>query len=456
MAMSIVILAAGKGKRMCSSLPKVLHPLAGKTLLENVVKTATKLNPSETPIVIYGHQGEIVRQELSHLDVNWVAQTEQLGTGHALQQALPHINLDNQVLVLYGDVPLISETTLQNLMQKTPPHGIGMITAHLEDPSGLGRIIRDVENNIVNIIEHKDLLPHQLQLSEINSGIYLFPGQFLAQALPKLTNNNNQKEYYLTDVVKIAAEEKLPIQSTQPLTLEEIMGVNDRVQLAFLERAYQRRYAEKLMQQGVTLLDPARFDARGELSVGQDVVIDINVILEGRVVIGNHCRIGPHCILRDVVLQDGVEIKANSILEESEISANCVIGPFARIRPGTVLNASVHVGNFVEIKNSQIDEGTKINHLSYIGDSTIGKRVNIGAGTITCNYDGAYKHRTSIEDDAFIGSNTALVAPITVGVGATIGAGSTLTRTAPPHQLTLSRARQQSIENWHRPKKKET
>lgn len=456
MTLSIVILAAGQGKRMYSQLPKVLHPLAGKPLLEHVVRTAEKLNPTQV-VVVYGHQGEVVRHKLTHLDVLWAEQTEQLGTGHALRQALPHIPADHRVLVLYGDVPLISVDTLSQLLQTTSEQALGIITAQLADPTGLGRILRDDKNQIIDIVEQKDLQPSQQQINEINSGIYLFPAKFLAQALPKLQNQNAQNEYYLTDAIKIAKEAGIPIQSLQPATtFHEILGINDRLQLATLERHFQRQLAEKLMRQGVTMMDPDRFDLRGELTVGQDVTIDINVIIEGSVTIGNNCIIGPHSYLRNVIIEDRVEIKANSMLDGAEVSSDCVIGPFARIRPGTILGPKVHVGNFVELKNSMLGEGSKINHLSYAGDSDIGKRVNVGAGTITCNYDGVNKHRTIIGDGAFIGSNTSLVAPITIGEGATIGAGSIVTRAAPPHQLTICRAQQRSIENWQRPKKKET
>lgn len=455
MTLSIVILAAGQGKRMRSQLPKILHRLAGKTLLEHVTATAAQVNPAATPIIIYGHQGETVRHALANLNVTWVEQQEQLGTGHALQQALPHIPTDHRVLVLYGDVPLISSATLKNFINTTPSTALGILTAKLADPTGLGRIIRE-HDKVVAIVEEKDTTNEQRTINEINSGIYLFPENFLAKSLPKLQNKNNQKEYYLTDVIAMAVHENTPIHSIQVSTPEEILGVNDKVQLATLERTYQRQLAEKLMQQGVTLRDPTRFDVRGELIVGQDVTIDINVICEGRVVIGNNCIIGPHCILRNVTLSDGVEIKANSILDGAEISADCIIGPFARIRPGTILAPAVHIGNFVEIKNSFIAAQTKINHLSYIGDSDIGKQVNIGAGTITCNYDGVNKHRTTIGDQAFIGSDTQLIAPVTIGAGATIGAGSTITRDAPAHQLTICRTPQRSIENWQRPQKKDT
>lgn len=456
MTLSIVILAAGQGKRMYSQLPKVLHRLAGKTLLEHVVHTAEKLSPTHSPIVIYGHQGDIVRHHLSDLDVLWVEQTQQLGTGHALLQALPHIPENNRVLCLYGDVPLISADTLQYFIQTTPDNALGIITATLAQPKGLGRIIRNDKGEIINIIEDKDLADAQRNLNEINSGICLFPAKFLQKALTFLENNNAQNEYYLTDTIKIATEQHIPIHSIQPLSTDEILGINDKIQLAQLERSYQRQYAEKLMRQGVVVMDPNRLDIRGELIAGQDVMLDINVIIEGHVRIGNHCIIGPNTLLRNTVIQDHVEIKANSVIDGAEISSHCTIGPFARIRPGTVLATHSHIGNFVEIKNSAIGEGSKVNHLSYIGDSTVGIKVNIGAGTITCNYDGINKSRTYIGDGAFIGSNSSLVAPLTIGEHATIGAGSIITKDAPAKQLTLCRVQQRSIENWRRPVKKES
>ena len=455
MTLQTVILAAGQGKRMHSELPKVLHPIGGKALLEHVVQTASQLQTTAEPIVIYGHQGEQVRHTLAHLAITWVEQKDQLGTGHALQQALPHLAEKGQVLVLYGDVPLISLNTLKKLILNTPAQAIGMITATLPNPTGLGRIIRDAKNEIIAIVEEKDANAEQQQITEINSGIYLIPATLLFQWLPRLKNKNNQKEYYLTEIIELAKKENISIYSTQPQQPEEISGVNDRVQLATLERFYQRQQAEKLMYQGVTLLDPNRFDLRGKLQVGQDVTIDINVIIEGDVKIGHHCLIGPNTLLRNVTIGDHVEIKANSILDGAEIAPHCTVGPFARLRPGAELSSHSHVGNFVEIKNSIIGKETKINHLSYIGDSEIGEKVNIGAGTITCNYDGVNKHKTIIGDNAFIGSNTELIAPVTVGAGATIGAGSTITRDAPPNQLTVCRAQQRSIENWQRPKKKE-
>lgn len=455
MKLSIVILAAGQGKRMHSVTPKVLHRLAGRALLEHVVHTTHLVQKDVVPFVVYGHQGEQIRHRLADLNVHWVEQKEQLGTAHALLQALPHIPTDHRVLVLYGDVPLISPETLKQFLT-IPDHSLGIMTAFLSNPFGLGRIIRDQNKNITAIIEERDLPKHYQAIQEINTGIYLFPSQFLHRTLHQIKNNNNQQEYYLPDVIEFAIKEDIPLQSMQPLMPEEILGVNDRVQLAQLERFHQKQLATQLMRQGVTLLDPERIDIRGDVTIGSDVTLDINVVLEGRVVIGNHCFIGPHTLIRNTVISDHVEIKSHCHLDGAEIGAGCMVGPFARLRPGTVLAAEVHIGNFVEIKNSEIDNKSKINHLSYIGDSAVGQKVNIGAGTITCNYDGINKHRTIIEDHVFIGSNTELVAPVIIGKGATIGAGSTITKNAPPHQLTLARARQKTIENWQGPKKKES
>lgn len=440
---------------MFSDTPKVLHRLAGKPLLEHVVQTANALNRTDPPIIVYGHHGEKVKQALAHLNATWIEQTEQLGTGHALQQALPAIPDDHHVLVLCGDVPLIAFDTLKHFVSTTPADAVGMITAEFPDPTGLGRILRNTEGKITGIIEEKDASAKEREGKEINSGIYLIPATLLKQWLPELTNHNAQKEYYLTDIIARAAQLAIPIHSVKPSAYEEVLGINDRQQLATLERFYQTRLAKKFLLQGVSLTDPARFDVRGELTIGRDCFIDINVIFEGLVKIGNQCSIGPGCVLRNVIIEDRVEIKAHSVIDGAEIAEGCIIGPFARLRPGTILARDAHVGNFVEIKNSEIGKGSKVNHLSYIGDSDVGKHVNIGAGTITCNYDGVNKHRTNIGDNAFIGSNTALVAPLTVHAGATIGAGSTITRDAPANQLTLCRTTQRSIENWQRPQKKE-
>ncbi len=455
MTLRTVILAAGKGKRMHSEIPKVLHSLAGKPLLEHVVQTALRLDAENQPIVVYGHQGEIVRRTLDHLNAIWVEQMEQLGTGHAVQQTLAHLPNNGRVLVLYGDVPLIEVETLKHFIEKTPEYALGIITAELPEPDGFGRIIRNSKNNIVGIVEEKDANAEQRAIHEINTGIYLIPATFLQKSLPLLTNQNAQGEFYLTDLIALAVKEKIAIHSTQPSHYEEILGVNDRLQLACLERFYQERFARKLMLQGVTLRDPHRFDVRGEVNIAADVIIDCNVILEGHVKMGKGCVIGPNTFLRNVILGNHVEIKANSVLDGAEVGDHCIIGPFARIRPGTILSMHAHVGNFVEIKNSVIGATTKVNHLSYVGDSELGQRVNVGAGTITCNYDGVNKHKTIIGDDVFIGSNTELVAPLVIGEGATIGAGSTITRNAPAHQLTLCRGQQRTIENWQRPSKKE-
>lgn len=452
MSIQAVILAAGKGKRMHSRLPKVLHKIAGKSLLEHVLTTALNVSPLH-PIIIHGHQGKILQTTLAHYEAKWIEQAEQLGTGHALLQALPSIDEDDHVLILYGDVPFISQETLTHLIETTPSNAIGMLTATLENPKGYGRIKRDKHQQMIGIVEEKDATEAERLITEINPGIYFVPAKFLKKWLPKLNNHNAQAEYYLTDIIAHAVKENIFIHSVQPLRPEEIFGVNDKLQLAHLERFYQHQQAQKLMRHGVTLYDPARLDIRGEVQVGRDVSIDVNVILEGHVVIGDECVIGAHCILRNVILAERVEVKANSLLDGAEIAADCIIGPFARIRPGTVLAKGVHVGNFVEIKNSEINEGSKINHLSYVGDADVGKHVNIGAGTITCNYDGVNKHRTIIESHAFIGSNTELVAPVKIGEGATIGAGSTITRDAPPQQLTLARTPQQTIKGWQRPQK---
>lgn len=454
MAIQAVILAAGQGKRMHSSLPKVMHALAGRPLLAHVIQTAETAAPASVPIVVYGHLGDLLREKMGRYNVRWVEQKQQSGTGHALLQALPEIAAPDQVLVLYGDVPLISLPTLKKLIDTTPANAVGMVTARLAQPAGYGRIKRDQHGRITGIVEEKDASEQERAITEINSGIYLIPAAFLHKWLPAIRNDNAQKEHYLTDVITFAVRENIAVHAVQPDYHEEILGVNDRAQLAHLERFYQRRMAETLMRQGVTLYDPARLDVRGEVETGRDVIIDVNVILEGRVVIGDGCVIGANSILRDATLGKGVEVRPDSIIDGAVIAADCVIGPFARIRPGTTLAEKAHVGNFVEVKNSQIGAGSKANHLSYIGDSEVGKHVNIGAGTITCNYDGVNKHKTTIEDDAFIGSNTALVAPVTIAAGATIGAGSTITQHAPAHKLTLARAAQTTLENWQRPRKK--
>ena len=434
--MNVVILAAGKGKRMHSDLPKVLHPLAGKALLAHVIDTSRQLGAARI-CVVYGHGGELVRETLDAPDLNWARQEPQLGTGHAVLQAMPALaGTTASTLVLYGDVPLTRAATLQRLIDAAGGDALGLLTAHLDNPHGYGRIVR-VDGKVVRIVEEKDADDAERAIREINTGILVAPTAALARWLPGLGNRNAQGEYYLTDIVALAVAEGMPVVTAHPDAGWETEGVNSKVQLAQLERVYQRNLAERLLEQGVTLADPSRIDVRGELVCGRDVSIDVNCVFEGRVVLG-----------------DGVRIKANCVLEDAVVGAGSIVGPFARLRPGTELGSDVHIGNFVEVKNSTIADHSKANHLAYVGDATIGSRVNVGAGTITCNYDGANKFRTVIEDDVFIGSDTQLVAPVTVGRGATLGAGTTLTRDAPPDQLTVSRAKQLSIPGWKRPIKK--
>ncbi len=453
MPLSIVILAAGQGTRMRSAIPKVLHPLAGKPLLEHVIDTAEQLGAEQIQVV-FGHGGEQVRQHLSQRKVGWIEQAQQLGTGHAVAQALPAIPDAHQLLVLYGDVPLIGASTLQHLLQAAADDALGLMTAELSDPSGYGRILRDDAGRVTGIVEQKDATAEQLAVREINTGFMCVGAKALKRWVAALNNKNAQGEYYLTDVIAQAAQEGVAINTVAPAALAEIMGVNNRIQLAELERDYQRQQANSLMLAGVTLMDPARIDIRGTVQVGQDISIDVNVVLEGEVKIGNRVSIGPGSVIRNAEIADDTQILANCVIEDAVIGSRCRIGPFARIRPDTRLAADVHIGNFVEIKKSDIASGSKVNHLSYIGDTTIGTRVNVGAGTITCNYDGANKHRTVIEDDAFIGSDTQLVAPVTVGAGATLAAGTTLTRDAPAGELTMSRVKQETRRGWKRPVKK--
>ena len=436
--MNVVILAAGQGKRMRSDLPKVLHRLAGKALLGHVLDTARELG-AEKICVVYGHGGEQVREALDAPDLSWVKQEPQLGTGHAVLQAMPQFAAVSPAptftLVLYGDVPLIRPSTLRRLIEAAGADMLALLTAHLDKPQGYGRIVR-VDGAVKRIVEEKDADDAEKAIGEINTGIMVAPTAALARWLPGLSKQNAQGEYYLTDIVAMAVAEGMPVVTAHPAAAWETEGVNDKSQLAALERVQQRNIAEALMEQGVTLADPARIDVRGELRCGRDVFIDVNCVFEGRVVLG-----------------DGVRINANCVIQDAVVGAQSIVGPFARLRPGTVLAEDVHVGNFVEVKNSTIAAHSKANHLTYLGDATIGSRVNVGAGTITCNYDGANKFRTVIEDDAFIGSDTQLVAPVTVGRGATLGAGTTLSRDAPPDQLTVSRARQVSIPGWKRPTK---
>jgi bifunctional UDP-N-acetylglucosamine pyrophosphorylase/glucosamine-1-phosphate N-acetyltransferase len=453
MSLSVIILAAGQGTRMRSDLPKVLHPLGGAPLLQHVIHTAKELG-STAIHVVYGHGGERVREVLAHEDVNWVLQTEQLGTGHAVDQAMPSVQDDDTLLVLYGDVPLVKAGTLVKLIAQAEQGALSVLTATLDNPFGYGRMIRGINGKLSGIVEQKDASEEQLHIKEINTGFLAAPAGKLRAWLNKLDNSNAQGEYYLTDVVGIAAGEGTTVDSASAEDEYEILGVNDRVQLATLERVYQQQLAEQLMRSGATLADPGRIDVRGELATGKDCFIDVNCVIEGKVTLGERVRIGPNCYIKSTSIGDDVEIFANCVIEDGVIGKQSRIGPFARIRPETELAERVHVGNFVEIKKSRIATGSKVNHLSYIGDTHMGSRVNVGAGTITCNYDGANKHLTEIGDDVFIGSDSQLVAPVKIGDGATIGAGSTITREVPPGELTISRSPQQTRTGWKRPVKK--
>lgn len=449
--MNIVILAAGQGKRMHSNLPKVLHPLAGKPLVRHVIDTARSLHPDRLCIV-YGHGGEVVREVLAAPDLRFALQAEQLGTGHAVQQALSQLEPDGITLILYGDVPLITAHNLQKIVD-CAAEGLGLLTIELPNPSGYGRILRDAAGRVTGIVEQKDATAEQLAIREINTGIMAVPTSRLITWLGRLGNQNAQGEYYLTDVIGMAADEGVSIKTVHPQGEWEILGINSKVQLAELERIHQQRLAHALLEQGVRLADPARIDVRGTLRCGRDVSIDVGCIFEGDVDLAEGVQVGPYCVLSNVRVEAGARIAAFSHADASVIGPDCVVGPYARLRPGTTLAAEAHVGNFVEVKNSAIGPQSKANHLAYIGDATVGARVNIGAGTITCNYDGANKFRTVIEDDVFIGSDTQLVAPVTVGRGATLGAGTTLTKDAPADALTVSRARQVTISGWKRPQK---
>lgn len=448
--LNIVILAAGKGTRMYSDKPKVLHALAGKPMLQHVLDCAVSLQPQQI-CVIYGHGGEAVPQAMQQYGAKFVIQEPQLGTGHAVQQALPHLEDYSRTLVLYGDVPLIQHSTLHQMLQAGD--GLVLLTVNLDKPTGYGRIVRDVQGDVQCIVEEKDATAEQRQICEVNTGILLAPTEKLRAWLGKLGNNNAQSEYYLTDIVAMAVQQGVTVHTVHPVQNWEVEGINNKLQLSALERVRQQAEASRLMAQGVTLADPQRIDVRGILECGRDVEIDVGCIFEGKVKLGDRVRVGAYSIICDANIGSDTQIFPYSHIETSETGKNCHIGPYARLRPGSKLHDGAHVGNFVEIKNSEIGSGSKANHLSYIGDSTIGSRVNIGAGTITCNYDGANKHRTVIGDDAFIGSDTQLVAPVTVGKGATIGAGSTITRNTPDGELTLSRSKQVSITGWQRPQK---
>ena len=452
MALEIVILAAGLGKRMRSGLPKVLHPLAGRPLLAHVLDTARALNAQKI-VVVHGHGAEAVRAAFPDGAIAWALQSEQLGTGHAVQQAMPHLEAGGDVLVLYGDVPLVREATLRRLLEASR-EGVALLTAELDDPSGYGRVLRDQAGRVARIVEHKDAAASERAIREINAGFFALGAQRLAGWLKKITNRNAQKEYYLTDIVALAVAEEVPVIAVKAEDPWEVAGVNSKRELADLERHYQSNEAERLLDAGVTLADPARIDVRGVLQCGRDVSIDVNCLFEGHVTLGDGVRVGANCVLRNVAVGAQTEVFAFSHLESSAVGARCRIGPFARLRPGADLADEVHIGNFVEIKASRLGAASKANHLSYIGDAELGARVNVGAGTITCNYDGAAKHRTVIEDDCFIGSDATLVAPVRIARGSYIGAGSTISKDTPPGQLTVARAKQVSIPGWKPPKKK--
>ncbi|TMI10876.1 MAG: UDP-N-acetylglucosamine diphosphorylase/glucosamine-1-phosphate N-acetyltransferase [Betaproteobacteria bacterium] len=452
MPLDVIVLAAGLGKRMRSELPKVLHPLAGRPLLAHVLDAARALAPRRM-FVVHGHGAERVRAAFPDAGVDWVLQAKQLGTGHAVLQALPQVASDADVLVLYGDVPLVRPATLRRLVEGARG-SVGIVVAELDDPSGYGRIVRDAAQRVARIVEQKDATASELAIREVNSGFFCLSARRLAPWLSKIGNDNAQNEYYLTDLVALAVADAVPVLAVKAEDQWEVAGVNSMQELAVLERVWQGREARRLLEAGVTLADPARIDVRGALECGRDVSIDINCVFEGRVSLGDNVRVGPNCVLKNVSIGAGTEVLAFSHLDDAELGERCRVGPFARLRPGARLAEDVHVGNFVEVKASRLGAGSKANHLSYLGDSEVGSRVNVGAGTITCNYDGAAKHRTVIEDDCFIGSDATLVAPVRIARGSYIGAGSTISKDTPPGQLTVARARQVSIPSWKPPRKK--
>ena len=452
MPLDVIVLAAGQGKRMRSDLPKVLHPIAGRPLLAYVLDAARALAPRKT-IVVHGHGAEKVRAAFADAGVEWVLQAEQLGTGHAVQQAMPHVKGDAEVLILYGDVPLVRAESLKRLV-KAAGEGVAVMTTELADPKGYGRIVRNARDGVERIVEEKDASDRERAIREINTGFMALGSKRLAAWLGRIGNRNAQKEYYLTDVVTLAVKDGVRVGAVKVTDATEVSGVNSKAELAALERAWQRSHAQRLMDAGVSLADPARIDVRGELACGRDVAIDVNCVFEGEVRLGDGVRVGPNCVLRDVTIGAGSEVLAFSHLDHAEVGARCRVGPYARLRPGASLAEDVHIGNFVEVKASRIGVASKVNHLSYIGDAELGTGVNVGAGTITCNYDGVAKHRTVIEDDCFIGSDATLVAPVRIAKGSYIGAGSTISKDTPAGQLTVGRARQVSIPGWKPPKKK--
>jgi len=453
MKLRVVILAAGKGTRMRSDLPKVLHKVANKPMVEHVIDTARSLKPDAINL-IYGHGGDQLQQAIAGDDLTWVEQREQLGTGHAVQQVIPHLKSNEKVIILYGDVPLLTESTLIKLVTASANTSLGLLTMTLAEPTGYGRIVRNERRSVTGIVEQKDANAQQLAIDEVNTGIMIADSDKLKAWLEQLSNDNAQKEYYLTDIVEMAAQEGVNIATAQPDNAQEVEGANNRQQLASLERALQQRQAEELMTQGVTLIDPARFDCRGKLSAGSDVTIDINAVFEGNVVLGDRVVIEPNCVIRNSVIGDDTVIRANSHIEDAKVAKGCKVGPFARLRPGAELADEAQVGNFVEMKKSRLGKGSKASHLTYLGDTQVGEYANIGAGTITCNYDGVNKALTEIGDGAFVGSNSSLVAPVSIGKNATVGAGSVITRAVADDELAVARGKQRNISGWQRPQSK--
>lgn len=452
MTLSVVILAAGKGTRMKSQLPKVLHPIATKPMVQHIIDTVNALG-AENIHLIYGHGGDQLKDALGHNRLSWCLQAEQLGTGHAVQQAAGHIKDDEDVLILVGDAPLIKSSTLQQLIQVKQSADLALLTVNLEDPTGMGRIIRDGEQ-VKAIVEHKDATEAQREINEINTGMMIMGGADLKRWLSALNSDNAQGEFYLTDVIEMASNEGKVIKASQPESAIEVEGINNRKQLAMIECAYQLEKANELLLDGLYILDPHRFDLRGGIEFGQDCFVDINAIVQGKVKLGNNVKIGPNCQLIDCEIGDGSVIESNSIIQQAKVEKNCTVGPFARLRPGAVMKDRSKVGNFVEMKKTVLGKGSKANHLSYLGDTTVGEGANIGAGTITCNYDGVNKSKTVIGDGAFIGSNSALVAPVTIGINATVGAGSTINKDVDDNELAVARSKQRNIEGWQRPQKK--
>lgn len=454
MSLAVITLAAGKGSRMKSDLPKVLHKLAGKPMLAHVLNSSAQLNNAKQHVVI-GHGAELVQQQITGFDISWAFQIEQNGTGHAVAQAMPNVDPDATVIVLYGDVPLIRSHTLQQLLDQTQAQqGLTLLTVKLDNPTGYGRIVRNSANEIQAIVEQKDANPQQLTINEVNTGILAVAAKYLNEWLPKLSSNNAQGEYYLTDIIAMAVSQGVAVSAIHPQDEHEVQGVNDRLQLAELERVYQRRQADELLRAGVSLADPSRIDIRGSLTVGNDVVIDVGCVFEGDVSLADGVHVGPYCVIKNSHIGAGTELQAYSHLDQANTEENCQIGPYARLRPGADLRRQAKVGNFCEVKKAVVGEGAKVNHLTYIGDAIIGKNANIGAGTITCNYDGVNKFITEIGENSFIGSNTALVAPVKIGAGATIGAGSTITKDVEASELAVARGKQRNISGWQRPVKK--